>query len=284
MFIRPIHAVTGAAVLLAAAGSIAVPATVGAETIRSRGTGNNVDISWIEYDPDDVLGLPGNTHVGYLYGYSGQYGTYFGGNVTDFECDPGEYPWGGHGVTVEVVDEAAETTDAAIGDAIDGIVDSGGSEIDAAVVRAEVQEQLADDVPDAIHDEFEEVPTCDYIQDRFLEGNETTRLTVDAKATIARITGTINVTNGHGGHDGDVTVLATPPVDVTVAGGEWSAWESTYSSRGESYSYSTAEKGTSWYGGTVTGRIGPMGFADDADDEAYGGFGTSSYRSVERVR
>lgn len=284
MPVRPIHAVVIGSALLATVGSIALPATVGAETIRSSGQGQSLDLSWIEYDPGNLLGLPGNTHVGYLYGAIGQYGSYFGGNVTDYDCEPGEFPGGGHGVTVEVIDEAGETTAAAIGDAIDGIVDSGGTVIDAAVVAAEVKEQLADDIPDTIHDEFEEVPACDYVQDRFLEGNETTKMKVDAKSKVARVTGTINVTNGHGGHDGDVTVLATPPVDITITGGEWNKWESSYSSRGAGYSYSSAEKGTNLYGGTVSGRIGGMGFADDADDESFGGFGVSTYRSVERVR
>ena len=284
MTARPIHFVAAGTVLVAAVGSMAFPSIAGAETIRSKGTSQNIDVSWIEYDLNDSLGLPGNTHVGYLYAYGGQYGTFIGGNVTDFQCEPGQKPWGGHGVTVEVVDEAGETTAAAIGDAIDGIIDSGGTYIDANVVGGEVQSQLADDIPDAIQDEFEEFPPCEYIQDRFLEGNDTTKVSVDLKKKVARITGTINVTNGQGGHGGDVTVLATPPINLTITGGEWNKWTWSYSSKGAGYSYSSSEKGTSYYGGVVTGNIGGMGFADDADDESYGGYGTSRYQSVERVR
>ncbi len=285
MTARPIHFVAAGTVLVAAAGSMAFSGIAGADTIRSSGTSQNIDVSWIEYDLDNVLGLPGNTHVGYLYAYGGQYGTFIGGNVTDFDCDPGEKPWGGHGIAVAVIDQAGETSAAAIGDAIDEIVDTGGTYIDADFVADEIKNQLADDIPDTIEDEFEEFPVCDWIQDRFLEGNDTTKVSVDLKKRVARMTGTINVTNGHGGHGEEPpVVLATPPIDLTITGGEWNDWAYSWSFRGAGYSYSSSERGTGFYGGTVTGRIGGMGFADDDDDESYGGFGTSRYQSVERVR
>lgn len=256
----------------------------GAETIRSSGTAQNVDISWIEYDPDDLLGLPGNTHVGYLYAYSGQWGSYVGGNVTDFDCDPGEQPYGGHGVVEGVVDEGQDTAEAAEGDAIDAAIESGASAIDPAAVAAEVQDQLADEVTDDIQDEFEEYPTCDYIQDRFLEGSEATVMSFDKRTRTSRITGSLLVTDGHGEHGEPGNVLGQPPVDITITGGQWSDFTSTYSGRGADYRYSSSEKGTNWQDATVSGRIGGMGFDDDADDTSYGSHGTSRYSNTEWIR
>ena len=255
-----------------------------AGAVRTKGVNKNVDMSWIEYDPDDLLGLPGNVHVGYLYAYTGQWGNYVGGSVSDFDCDEGETPWGGHDVSEGIVDDASETATAAVGDAIDGIVESGGVVIDADVVSTEVEAQLADDVTDQIQDEFEEFPVCDYIQDRYLDGSETATVSVNLRTKTATITGTLIVHGGHGEHGEPGTVLGQPTVDLKISGGDWNKWTSSYSSRGADYRYSMSENGTSYSGGTVEGRIGAMGFADDADDEAYGSFGRSKFVSVERVR
>lgn len=255
--------------------------SAGARSMRTSGTGTNIDISWIEYDPDDLLGLPGNVHVGYLYAYSGSWGSYIGGSVTDFDCDEGEIPYGGHGVAVAIVEEAADTVSDASQDSVDALIDSGAAAIDAAVVADAVQSQLSAEVPDVIEEEFEEVPACDYLQDRFLSGEQAT-FSVDQRTLVARITGKLTVSNG--GHGETGTVLGLPPVDVTIAGGDWEKYEYSYSARSATYKFSNWENGTRYYGGAVTGHIGAMNFADDADDVSYGGFGTFTYRTVDRIR
>ena len=186
-----------------------VSSPAAAVVTRTSGTSQGIDVSWTEYDPDDVLGLPGNVHIGYLDAEQGRYGSYVFGNVTDFECGEGETPWGGHGVVEVVVDEGAAAVETATEDAIEAVVDSGGSLIEADLVVDAIQAELADEIPDTIEDEFEEFPACDYLQDRFLDGQGTTTVTVDTKRKIARITGTLTVTAG--GHGEPSGVLAIAP-------------------------------------------------------------------------
>lgn len=255
--------------------------TVGAASkTRTSGTGESVDVSWTEYDPNDLLGLPGNVHVGYLSAYSGPYGTYINGSVSDFDCDEGETPFGGHHGGVEVVvDEAIKTATTAKEDAIDSAIDSGAASIDADAVINAMQEDLSTEVPEQI---VEEVGVCDYIQDRFLSGDGTATFSADTKTKVATITGTLTVSNGGHGEPGNV--LGNPPVNITITGGDWNKYESTYKTEGAGYKYSDWNKGTSYYGGSVTGGIGPMGFADDVDDVSYGGFGSYRFKTVERIR
>lgn len=264
-------------------GATVIPAPAGATVTRTSGTGQYVNLSWTEYDPDDVLGLPGNVHVGYLYVEQGPYGSYVYGNVTDFDCDEGEVPYGGgHGVATEaladIVDEGGDTVADATEDTLQDLADGGATTVDADVVTDAIKAALDEEITD----EFEEIPVCDYVQDRFLEGDGTVQMTVDARNVVARLTGTVNVTNGGHGEPGEV--LASPPIDVTITGGEWSKYESSYKVRAEGYRYSSWQEGTDWYGGAVTGRIGAMGFDDDADDESFAGFSTYQYRTVDRVR
>lgn len=269
--------------LSALAVGVAVPLVVSvpaqAVVTRTSGTGQYVNVSWTESDPDDLLGLPGNVHVGYLYAEAGPYGTYFYGNVTDFDCDEGEVPWGGHGV---VVDEGADAVADAVADTVGEIVDGGGSAIDPAVVIDAVTTELSEEVLSIVEEDFEEIPSCDYIQDRFLEGDETTKLSVNTRTEVARITGRLTVTSGGHGEPGNV--LGTPPVDVTITGGDWQRFEYSSKVRGENYSYKYWQKGTGFDGGVVTGGIGAMGFADDADDVSYGGFAKYRYETVDRLR
>ena len=256
---------------------LAMPAQAG--VTRTSGTGEFINVSWTEMDPDDLLGLPGNVHVGYLYAESGPYGSYFYGNVTDFDCDEGEVPWGGHGV---VIDEGLDAVADAIADAVGGIIDDGGSAIDAAVVVDAVTTELSEEVLSVVEEEFEEFPSCDYIQDRFLESDETLQISIDTRKEVARITGRLTVTSG--GHGEPSNVLGTPPIDVTIAGGAWQKFDYSSNVKGENYSYKYSQKGTGFEGGAVTGGIGAMGFADDPDDVSYGGFATYRYNTVDRIR
>ncbi len=270
---------------LAVMATLVWAAPAGAEVFRSRGTGQQFFVSWTEYDPDDALGILGNTHVGYLSGWSDQYGTYFWGNVTDFECEEGEVPWGGHGVVEAVADEAAETADAAATKAVEDIIDSGAALIDADTVIEAVQDSLSETVPALIE---EEVPNaCDYLQDRFLsgtdlDGNQLVTFTVDMTTQLVTVSGNLLVTGG--GHGEPQDVLGMPPITMTISGGEWWKYESSWKSWSEGFAYSYWQAGTDYYGGTVSGAIGAMGFDDDADDVSHGGFGSWSYRTVERIR
>jgi len=271
---------TTVAVAVLAIVATAVP--VGADTIRSRGSGQHFHTSWTEYDPDDILGLPGNVHIGYLSAWTDQYGTYSYGGVTDFECDPGESPWGGHGVVEAIVEEADQVAKDVIENTVDEIVDSGASVIDPDVVVEAVKETFSEAVPAAIE---EEVPACDYIQDRFLDGTGTLTYTVNTKNQVATITGTVTVTGGHGGHGEEPgPVLGQPPVNLTMTGGEWQGYEWSNAYWGEGYRYFNSQKGTDIWGASVSGSIGAMGFDDDADDQAYGGFGSFMWQTEERIR
>lgn len=59
-------------------------------------SGERASVSWTELDPNDDLGLPGNTHVGQLFVEDGFFGSYASGFISDFDCAPGQVP-GGHG-------------------------------------------------------------------------------------------------------------------------------------------------------------------------------------------
>ncbi|NNE11657.1 MAG: hypothetical protein HKN41_05360, partial [Ilumatobacter sp.] len=110
---------------------------VDAGSTRTKGTGRSINLGWTEYDPDDLLGLPGNVHVGYLWMENGQWGDWGWGGVVDFDCEPGEVPWGhggGHEAVAEIAVETASVVESATEGAIDDVVDAGGSVVDAAVV------------------------------------------------------------------------------------------------------------------------------------------------------
>lgn len=260
----------------------AVPAS-GASTVKTKGTATSVDISWTEYDPDDLLRLPGNVHVGYISVGNGPYGTYFWGTVTDFDCDEGETPWGGGGHGEDAVEEAADIVGDATEEAIEEMIDEGATFVDAVQVLDAIEGELATEIPEL----DEPIGACDYLQDRYLEGQDangtpTVTITVDRANQIARVKGALVVTDG--GHGGSGAVLGRPPIDMTITGGQWNKFESSYSMRGEGYRFSDYQKGISYYNGDVAGAIGAMGFADDADDESYAGFTWYKFETVEKFR
>lgn len=136
----------------------------------------------------------------------------------------------------------------------------------------------AGEMPPAGGGHGEEPPAetnCTLDAERFMYGDGLT-LTVDRKLTTARLTGTLTVED-HGGEG----AAASPPVDIT-----WTGFGGTSSTTIED-SF-TDPNGTKFYSkrtesartGTVSGRIGAMGFDDDADDISSGWFGT--FRTMER--
>jgi len=78
-----------------------VAAPVGAaEMYLSKTSGNNATASWAQYDGMTVGSAFGNVHIGWLEAYSTSKGV---GDVfmyiDDFDCEPGQTPYGGHGDT-----------------------------------------------------------------------------------------------------------------------------------------------------------------------------------------
>ncbi len=253
------------------------PIAEGGSTIRTKGNGWSFGISWAENDPDDQLGLPGNVHLGFMAGFDDQWGRYVFGAITDWECEEGETP-GGHGFGDVVVEEANKAAIRVARETVDDLVDSGATRIDPAIVIAAVRNELDNEVPAALEDEFP--PTCDFMQERSLDGSEL-KVSIDATKGVAKITGTLTVFGGHGGGG---PVLGRPPANITITGGSWEQFEYTNKYWGEGYSYSEARNGTSWFGGAVTGAIGAMGFDDDPDDASFAHFGAFNYRTVDRIR
>lgn len=96
---RTAGAVVSAVALLV---TVAGPATAGSSGF-SRSSGRIATVDWIEVDDaDENVDLPGNTHVGWMEVSESSGGAEIWGYITDYECDPGESPYGGgHGVVAE---------------------------------------------------------------------------------------------------------------------------------------------------------------------------------------
>lgn len=269
--------------------SVLLSPAASANVTKTKGTGHNFFTSWTEYDPKDDLGLPGNTHVGYFGSWSSQWGTYFYGAVEDWDCKPGQVPGGGHGGGEVIVDDAAKIAELAGQLAVDKIIDSGAKTLDADTVIDAIKDELAEEVPKVVDEVIGKF--CKPMGTRFLDGVDengkvTATVTVDAKNKKAKVTGNLIVRGGHGGGHGEEAgpVLGRPPIELTISGGDWYNYDSSYKTESKDFKYSDWYKGTDYYGGTVSGRIGGMGFDDDPDDESYGGFGTFQFKTVERVR
>ncbi len=262
-----------AALMVAAIAPIAESRSV----TRTKGTGWWFDISWTENDPDNLLGLPGNVHVGFMFGYDDQWGRYIFGNITDWECDPGETP-GGHGFAAVVVEDTAKAAERAAENTVDEQVDSGVSRIDADAVVGAVRAEVSAIQDAALEHEFP--PTCDFVQERSLDGSEL-KVTVDHVGGKVTITGPLIVTGGHGGGG---PVLGRPLANITITGGTWEKYDWSSKYWGDGYRYADARTGTNWWGGKVSGSIGAMGFDDDPDDVSFSYYTGFSFKTVERIR
>ncbi len=259
-----------AALMVAAAAPIAE----GGSVTRTKGDGWFLGISWMEIDREDLLGLPGNVHTGFMFGFNDQYGQWLAGHILDWECPEGELPWhGGAGVVANTSKAVERATD----DTVDAIVDSGARTIDTNQVTA-VRRTEATKVA---FDEFEEPPSpCDLVQERALDGSQAKVVVDRAKGTL-NITGTLIVTGGHGGGG---PVLGRPPANISVSGGSWEKFEESNKFWGEGYKFENHRNGTRWDGGRVTGSIGAMGFDDDPDDTSFAHFEGFAFRTVARIR
>lgn len=84
--------------LMITLGVAAAPASAGSSYI-SRTTGRTASADWTQNDNTPVgTGTFGNVHLGYLsvYETSKNVGDVFV-YISDFDCEPGQQPWGGHG-------------------------------------------------------------------------------------------------------------------------------------------------------------------------------------------
>lgn len=257
-------------------------------TIRTSGDTVQMDISWTEYDPDDILRLPGNTHVGFLSYFEESFGAFMFGQVIDYDCDPGEVPGGGHGgaVSAAIVDEGGEALSDAIVDSVETIVQSGARTLDAEVLASSVASEVGPATTAAID---EEVPLCDLIGVRFLNATEpdgtgpTVQVVVDPKTKQATMTGYLVVTDG--GHGEPSNVLARPPVNIKVEGGIKYREENSYSVRGPDFYFANSSKIDRYNEASVVeGRIGAMGFVDDPDDASFASYAKGRYTRVEKIR
>jgi hypothetical protein len=206
--------------MTALASSAAADRPDSGSSVRS---GERAFVSWTELDAEDKLGLPGNTHIGFLSIDDGAFGSFAFGDIQDFDCDPGEEP-GGH----------------------------------------------------------EGPGTCDLKGVRFLKAQGGDLAVSGSTATWK---GTIIVSNG--GHGGDGSVLAQVPASIT-----WTTTSSLVRFR-ESFSVvdgtmSFRSRVTGTHSDmattTVTGALGRMGFADDADDVSQGEFRSFRETSRDRIR
>ena len=121
----------------------------------------------------------------------------------------------------------------------------------------------------------EETP-CTLESVRFIQGTDDLVFSVDRRLSRGRLVGTLAVSDHGGG------APAQPPVDMTWTGVGTTSTErttSTYSDGTYTYTFRYEFTGRQ---ATVDGRIGPMLFSDDADDESTGALGT--YRAMERSR
>jgi hypothetical protein len=222
---RASRALAVPAVACLTVGALAAPAAAARpDSSSSVRSGDRAFVSWTEQDPDDVLGLPGNTHVGNLYVEDGAYGTWVFGEILDLECGPGQTPDGGHG--------------------------GPGS--------------------------------CEHVGVRFLHGESVDLVT---SGQTARLTGTLVVSNG--GHGGPDDVIALVPADITwtaSAGLSRYRGTNTYTDANVSYRSRVTGLRSDVARTVVTGTLGRMGFADDADDVARGSFETYTEQSRERMR
>lgn len=208
-------AVAAALTLVAGAG---LPASASTK-FMSKDSGEFASVQWTEYGAIPNVG--GNVHTGYLDARGNSRSLEAFGFVEDWDCDPGEFPYGGG------------------------------------------------------HGEEGEEGGCDFVSFREFYGDESQlTLTVDRKLDSGRLTGTLSAFDSHGGTSG-----GGPSLDIT-----WTGVGSVYSSKWSESFTADGIRYRSTYSDTnreavVTGQIGAMGFADDADDESYGSFGTFKSRT-----
>lgn len=122
--------------------------------------------------------------------------------------------------------------------------------------------------------------TCALMGVRFLTADPgAVVFTSDTRTGTASLTGQLKVKNG--GH-GDGEVVGRPPADVrwTSVGGAYSFTRTDSWSDGTT-SYSSRVRGTGFQA-DVSGRIGAMGFTDDADDVSDGS--AENWREISRTR
>lgn len=89
---------TAAVLATAVPVALAAPAVAAPpDRFTSKTSGGQAFVQWTEHDLANTLGLPGNTHLGFLSVYQMPGFSDVSGAIEDWDCDPGEVPGGGHG-------------------------------------------------------------------------------------------------------------------------------------------------------------------------------------------
>ena len=111
---------------------------------RNTYSGASAYVSWTELDPKNLLGLPGNTHVGWLdVQDGGAWGGGVHGSIIDFQCEEGQIPdpHGGPSACAFVQERNLESEDGTLtaSDSTDSfkgtiIVTNGGHGVDGNVL------------------------------------------------------------------------------------------------------------------------------------------------------
>jgi hypothetical protein len=110
---------------------------------------------------------------------------------------------------------------------------------------------------------------CAMESQRYLYSAGPATLTVDRKLNKATLTGPLEVAN----HDGGTSAQPMADITWTGTGGTFTStvYDKYTDDQGNRYTTRRTETARE---GTLSGTIGAMGFDDDADDQAYGYFGT----------
>ena len=110
---------------------------------------------------------------------------------------------------------------------------------------------------------------CAMESQRYLYSAGPATLTVDRKLNTATLTGPLEVAN----HDGGTSAQPMANITWTGMGGTFTStvYDKYTDDQGNRYTTRRTETARE---GTLSGTIGAMGFDDDADDQAYGYFGT----------
>lgn len=104
---RPLITLAGGGALALAAAGPAVAADP-PSTEQGKRSETVAAVSWIEQDPDDSAGRPGNVHIGGLLIDSAFGNTdVFYGELGDWQCEPGRLPGDGEGCTLLAAYEIA---------------------------------------------------------------------------------------------------------------------------------------------------------------------------------
>lgn len=263
-------------IVLGVALTVGVAGSADAETTRTSGWGRTIEVSWLA---TDVPGAPGNQQVGTVYAENGPFGQFVGGSIVDLQCDsPAGGPADPQQFAAEVADSTSDTVADATGDAIQAVIDGGGSTIDPGAVVTAISDAVVVAPPG---DPVDGLPDCTPVRERYFDGGDGVTVAVDTGKKIASLSGTVAVTGPSVDGETPGPALGTIKLAVTVKGGDWRESSSSTSVRGADYVYKSSRTGKAYDAGAVTGTVGEVKLAGV---DAYASYEKYSFRTFEHVR